>query len=196
MEHILDCLTRGLDLEILTRGYGQESRGVIVSYQAQSPVLGAVLPSNSPGVHTLWLPAIPLQFGLVLKPGPQEPWTPYRMVAAFIEAGIPSEVFASVSRRSGSGSGRALGFAAGDDLRRTADGRTVPRQSTRASARPRLLQDPARRRRGRPWEEYLDLMVESIYLNSGRGCINCSGIWASRHTREIAQALGGTIGAD
>ena len=29
----------------------------------------AVLPSNSPGVHTLWLPAIPLQMGLVLKPG-------------------------------------------------------------------------------------------------------------------------------
>ena len=36
------------------------------------------------------------------------------------------------------------------------------------------------------WEEYLDLMVDSIYLNSGRGCINCSGIWASRHTEEIA----------
>src|SRR2546426_733285 len=52
MERILDCLTRGLDLEILTRGYGMESRGVTVSYQAQSPVLGLVLPSNSPGVHT------------------------------------------------------------------------------------------------------------------------------------------------
>ncbi len=94
MDQILDCLTRGLDLNILTRGYGTESRGVVVSYQAQSPVLGAVLPSNSPGVHTLWLPAIPLQLGLVLKPGPQEPWTPYRMIAAFIEAGVPSEVFA------------------------------------------------------------------------------------------------------
>ena len=26
-------------------------------------------------------------------------------------------------------------------------------------------------------------MVDSVFLNSGRGCINCSGIWASRHTR-------------
>src|SRR5260370_23910557 len=51
MDRILDCLTRGLDLEILSRGYGVESRGVIVSYQAQSPVLGLVLPSNSPGVQ-------------------------------------------------------------------------------------------------------------------------------------------------
>src|SRR6187397_2868596 len=91
MDRILDCLTRGLDLDILSRGYGMESRGVIVSYQAQSPVLGLVLPSNSPGVHTLWLPVIPMQIGLVLKPGPQEPWTPYRMASAFFEAGVPRE---------------------------------------------------------------------------------------------------------
>ena len=81
MDKILDALTRGLDLDILSRGYGVEDRGVPVSYQCQSPVLGMVLPSNSPGVHTLWLPIIPLQVGLVLKPGPQEPWTPYRMAA-------------------------------------------------------------------------------------------------------------------
>ena len=90
MGKILDCLTRGLPLDILSKGWGVEGRGVVVRYQAQSPILGAVLPSNSPGVHTLWLPAIPLQLGLVLKPGPQEPWTPYRMMAAFVEAGIPA----------------------------------------------------------------------------------------------------------
>jgi hypothetical protein len=56
MERILDCLTRGLDLDILSRGWGMEPRGVPVSYQVQSPVLGLVLPSNSPGVHTLWMP--------------------------------------------------------------------------------------------------------------------------------------------
>jgi acyl-CoA reductase-like NAD-dependent aldehyde dehydrogenase len=39
------------------------------------------------------------------------------------------------------------------------------------------------------WEKYLDMMVESIAINSGRGCINTSGVWASRHTREIADAL-------
>src|SRR5258707_10910278 len=91
MDQIMEALTRGLDPNILTRGFGVESRGVIVSYQAQAPVLGLVLPSNSPGVHTLWLPVIPMQVGLVLKPGPQEPWTPYRMTAAFTQAGIPPE---------------------------------------------------------------------------------------------------------
>jgi acyl-CoA reductase-like NAD-dependent aldehyde dehydrogenase len=44
------------------------------------------------------------------------------------------------------------------------------------------------------WDEYLDLMAESIFINSGRGCINCSGVWASRHTREIADALAERLG--
>src|SRR5437773_1913554 len=65
MDKILDSLTRGLDLNILTRGFGVEERGVPVSYQCQSPVLGMVLPSNSPGVHTLWLPIIPMQVGQI-----------------------------------------------------------------------------------------------------------------------------------
>ena len=90
MRSILTSLTRGLAFDTLTKGHGEE-RGVAVSYQANSPVLGLVLPSNSPGVHTLWMPIIPMQVGLVLKPGPQEPWTPYRMAAAFFEAGIPKE---------------------------------------------------------------------------------------------------------
>src|ERR687897_505061 len=82
MRRILASLTRGLSLDVLASGYGEE-RGVPISYQAQSPVLGLVLPSNSPGVHTLWLPIVPMQIGLVLKPGSSEPWTPYRMAEAF-----------------------------------------------------------------------------------------------------------------
>ena len=44
------------------------------------------------------------------------------------------------------------------------------------------------------WESHLDLMVDSVLINSGRGCINCSGIWASRHTRAIAEAIAERIG--
>ncbi|RMF43055.1 MAG: aldehyde dehydrogenase family protein [Planctomycetota bacterium] len=194
MADILDALTRGLDLEILSRGYGDEGRGVIVSYQVQSPVLGAVLPNNSPGVHTLWLPAIALKIGLLLKPGSQEPWTPYRMVAAFTEAGIPAEAFAL--------------YPGGHDVGGTLLAR-CPRSMVFGSAQtvqqyegnPRvqahgpgfskiILGDDVVDR----WEEFLDLMVESVFSNSGRSCINCSGIWASRHTQAIAQALAERLG--
>jgi acyl-CoA reductase-like NAD-dependent aldehyde dehydrogenase len=194
MRQILDCLTRGLPLEILRKGYGVENRGVIVSYQAQSPVLGAVLPSNSPGVHTLWLPAVPLQFGLVLKPGSQEPWTPYRMIAAFVDAGIPAEVFAVYPGRQDVGATllsacqRSMIFGSAQTVQQYQGNPAVQVHGPGFSKI--LLGDDVVDR----WEDYLDLMVESIYANSGRGCINCSGIWASRHTRQIAQALAERLG--
>ena len=33
------------------------------------------------------------------------------------------------------------------------------------------------------------MLVDSVFASGGRGCINASGIWASRHTREIADAI-------
>jgi acyl-CoA reductase-like NAD-dependent aldehyde dehydrogenase len=194
MEKILDCLTRGLDLEILSRGYGEEGRGVVVSYQAQSPILAAVLPSNSPGVHTLWLPVIALQLGLVLKPGPQEPWTPYRIFAAYTEAGVPREAFSLYPGEAEAGAAvleaceRAMIFGGTATVDRYRGNSRVQAHGPGFSKI--LLGDDIVDH----WPDYLELMVESIYLNSGRGCINCSGIWASRHTQEIADALAERLG--
>ena len=188
MRRILTSLTRGLDLEVLSRGYGEE-RGVPISYQAQSPVLGLVLPSNSPGVHTLWLPIIPMQIGLVLKPGPQEPWTPYRMAEAFFQAGIPRE---AISVYPGGGD---VGAAVLESCERSLIfGGTATVDRYRGNARvqahgPGFSKIIFGDDQVDDWEKYLDVMVDSVFANSGRGCINCSGIWASRHTREIADAL-------
>lgn len=194
MGRILDCLTRGLPLEILTRGWGLENRGVAVSYQAQSPVLGAVLPSNSPGVHTLWLPVLPLQLGLVLKPGSQEPWTPYRLIAAFVAAGIPPEVCSVYPGATDVGAAvlsscpRAMIFGSAQTV---AQYQGNPRVQVHGPGFSKILlgDDVVDR-----WEQYLDLMVDSIYLNGGRSCINCSSIWASRHTSQIAAALAERLG--
>jgi len=194
MRQILDCLTRGLDLNILTAGYGIEDRGVIVSYQAQTPILGAVLPSNSPGVHTLWLPAIPLQVGLALKPGSSEPWTPYRIVSAMIEAGVPKEAFGLYPGGHDAGPAllsscdRSMIFGSAETVNRYHGNPKVQAHGPGFSKI--LLGDDM----VDDWEKYLDVMVDSVYLNGGRSCINCSGIWASRHTKEIAQAIAERIG--
>src|SRR5262249_50085617 len=91
LDRVLHSLTRGLDLDIYARGHTSEQADAPLSYLAQSPVLGMVLPNNSPGVHTLWLPVLGLRVGLVQKPGSQEPWTPYRLAHAFFQAGIPRQ---------------------------------------------------------------------------------------------------------
>jgi len=194
MDKMLDALTRGLDPDILSRGYGVEHRGVPVSYQAQSPVLGLVLPSNSPGVHTLWLPIIPMQVGLVLKPGPQEPWTPFRMAQAFYQAGIPKQ---AISIYPGLGDVGAAVLASCP--RSLIFGGTATVEQYKGNPRVQahgpgfskiILGDDEVDN----WEKYLYIMADSVFVNSGRGCINCSGIWASRHTREIAEALAERIG--
>jgi acyl-CoA reductase-like NAD-dependent aldehyde dehydrogenase len=194
MDKILDALTRGLDLDILARGHGIEARGVPLSYQAQSPVLGLVLPSNSPGVHTLWLPIIPMQIGLVMKPGSSEPWTPYRMASAFYAAGVPKQAIAIYPGGHDVGGtllntvGRALIFGS----QQTVDQyKGNPRVQVHGPGFSKIvLGDDC----VDDWEKYLDVMVQSVFVNSGRGCINASGIWASRHTKEIAQAIAEKIG--
>jgi acyl-CoA reductase-like NAD-dependent aldehyde dehydrogenase len=194
MDKILDSLTRGLDLDILTRGHGMEERGVPVSYQALSPVLGLVLPSNSPGVHTLWLPIIPLQVGLVLKPGPQEPWTPFRMTQAFFEAGVPRQAVAIYPGLGDVGAAvlahcpKSLIFGGTATVEQYKGNPSVQVHGPGFS-KILLGEDEVDN-----WEKYLDLMVDSVFINSGRGCINCSGIWAPRHTRKIARAIAERIG--
>jgi len=194
IDTILDALTRGLDLSILSRGYGVENRGVIVSYQSQTPVLGAVLPSNSPGVHTLWIPVVALQMGLVLKPGGQEPWTAYRVASAFTEAGIPKEVISlypgghDVGGTILSTCNRSMIFGGEKTIQQYAGNPKVQVHGpgySKIMLGDDLVDD---------WEKYLDLMVESVYINGGRSCINASSIWASRHTEEIAQAMAERLG--
>lgn len=198
MGDILDALTRGLPFEILSNGYGQENRDVMVSYQANCNASGWVLPSNSPGVHTLWLPVIPLQIGLVMKPGKSEPWTPYRIYEAMAQAGIPREAFCLYP---GAGdSGAELGGAVLESCERAVifGGQATvdkyegnPRISAHGPGFSKIIlgDDVVD-----DWEKYLGLMVDSVYLNSGRSCISCSGVWASRHTEEIADAMAQRLG--
>src|ERR1041384_3082372 len=178
MDKILDSLTRGLDLNILSKGYGVDPArpNVPVSYQAQSPVLGLVLPSNPPGGPPLWLPIIPMQVGLVLKPGPQEPWTPYRMFNAFVQAGVPKQAIGIYPGGAEMGAEvvtrcpRVKIFGSTETVKRYEGN---PRVQVHGPGFSKILlgDDLVD-----DWPRYLDLMADSVYLNSGRGCINCSGV--------------------
>ncbi|MDB5338115.1 MAG: mmsA, partial [Planctomycetaceae bacterium] len=194
MREVLEALTRGLPFDILSKGYGTESRGVMLSYQANSPVIGLVLPSNSPGVHTLWMPVIPLQVGLVMKPGSSEPWTPYRMTEAFFQAGIPRESISLYPGKTDVGGAvmehcqRSMIFGSQATIDKYAGN---PKVQVHGPGFSKILfgEDEVDN-----WEQHIDLMVDSVVKNSGRGCINASAIWAPRHGREIADAIARRLG--
>jgi len=135
-----------------------------------------------------------MQIGLVLKPGPQEPWTPYRMAAAFIAAGIPGEAIGVYPGAGEMGAEvvnrcqRTMIFGSTETVKRY-EGNPHVQVHGPGFSKVLLGDDEVDN-----WEKYIDLIVDSVYLNSGRGCINCSGVWASRHTKEIAQALAERLG--
>lgn len=193
MGEILESLTRGLPLEVLTAGLGDEG-GVLRSYQASAPALGLVLPSNSPGVHALWLPVLPLQVGLVLKPGAGDPWTPYRLAAAFTAAGFPAEAIAIYPGEADIGvtvarqTRRSLVFGAGPTVQAFED---LAHVQVHGPGFSKILIGADQ---VDDWEAHLDLMVDSILRNAGRSCLSCSSIWAPRHTEAIAEALAARLG--
>jgi hypothetical protein len=77
LELILNGLTRGIDFSILDKGHGEQA-GAPVCFYPTTDALGLVMPSNSPAVNSLWLPSIALKIPVIMKPGREEPWTPYR----------------------------------------------------------------------------------------------------------------------
>jgi len=194
MGKVLDALTRGLPLDVFSNGYGEEGRGIKISYQATTNACGWVLPSNSPGVHTLWLPVIPLQIGLVLKPGSSEPWTPYRMFEAMVKAGIPREAFCLYPGPHECGSAimesceRSTIFGGQATVDQHAGNPKV------AAHGPGYSKIVIGEDKIEEWEKYIDLMVDSLYVNSGRSCISASGIWVPKYGAEIADAIAKKLG--
>src|SRR5687767_6314493 len=188
MANVLNGLTRNLDWEVLDRGFG-EVNGHSLSFFPRGESLGVVLPNNSPGVHSLWIPAVPLKIPLVLKPGSAEPWTPYRIIQAFISAGAPREAFSFYpTDHAGAGEilrncGRGMIFG---DVSSVGAWANDPRIEIHGPGYSKIVigEDCIDE-----WERYLDLMVTSIAANGGRSCINASGIWVTAHAEEISEAL-------
>ncbi len=188
METVLAGLTRGLDLGVLEAGWGFEGDRC-VSYRRETEALGAVLPSNSPGVHSLWIPAAVLKVPLALRPGSQEPWTPYRIAQAWIAAGGPPEAFSFYpSDYDGAAeillrAGRSMLFG---DASTVAPWRGDPRVQIHGPGWSKVIfgADLASE-----WREHLDLLAESVAANGGRSCINASGVWTPAHGRALAEGL-------
>lgn len=192
MEAVLAGLTRGLDLSVLDAGLGTQD-GRRLSYLPQAEVLGAVLPSNSPGVHNLWLPAPALKIPVALKPGREEPWTPFRICQALMAAGLPPAALGFYpSDHAGASEilmrcGRSMLF--GDEAT-VRPWKADPRVQIHGPGWSKILFGEDQR-----WEDHLDLLVTSIAENGGRSCLNASGVWVPSRGRELAEALAERLAA-
>ena len=121
--------------------------------------------------------------------GSAEPWTPYRVAQAFIKAGCPPEAFSFYpTDHSGATelllrSGKAMLYGGQSTV---AQWDFDPRIQLHGPGWSKVLigEDAIK-----GWENYLDLLVASTTENSGRSCINASGIWLSSNGKSVAEAL-------
>ncbi|MEO5895152.1 MAG: aldehyde dehydrogenase family protein [Vicinamibacterales bacterium] len=193
MRTVLRGLTRGLDLSVLDAGFGEHA-GHSLSFYPRTQSLGVVLPSNSPGVHSLWVPAIALKTPLVLKPGSSEPWSPFRIIQALIKAGCPPEAFCYFpADHAGAGeilrrTGRSMFFG---DVTAVGSWQGDPRVEIHGPGYSKILIGDDQLG---DWEQHAPLIAASIADNGGRSCVNASGVWvnatdAARVAETIAREL-------
>jgi acyl-CoA reductase-like NAD-dependent aldehyde dehydrogenase len=195
MRTVLRGLTRGLDLSLLDAGHGDHG-GYALSFYPRTQSLGVVLPSNSPGVHSLWVPAIALKTPLILKPGSSEPWSPFRIAQAFMKAGCPPEAFSYYpADHAGAGeilrrSGRSMFFG---DVSAVGGWEGDPRVELHGPGYSKVLVGDDQLA---DWEQHVDLIARSIADNGGRSCVNASGVWvAASHAERVAEALAARLAA-
>lgn len=190
---VLRGLTRGLDGAVIDHGFGRQG-ATPVSYYAATQALGLVMPSNSPAVNSLWLPAIALKIPVILKPGREEPWTPYRLIQSFITAGAPAAAFGFYpTDHEGAGEilkscGRALIFGDRSTTERYANNPAIqihgPGYSKILIGADQIEE----------WPKFIEVIVSSIADNGGRSCINASSVVVPRYGAEIADALARALG--
>lgn len=188
IEEVLAGLTRSIDLEVLDRGY-MNVNGQLLSFYPRTDAMGVVLPSNSPGVHSLWAPTPVLKMPLVLKPGSAEPWTPLRLINAWIKAGAPAGVFCYYPTDHAGGNeilrstGRGMVFG---DVGSTKRWKNDERVEVHGPGHSKVVIGPDV---ADQWEQYIDVIAESMSNNGGRSCVNASGVWVTKHADAIAEAL-------
>lgn len=193
MKFVLNGLSRGLDLTILDKGVGEQF-GTKLSFFPTCSALGLVMPSNSPAVNSLWIPAISLKTPVVIKPGKEEPWTPYRLIQAFIAAGVPAEAFGFYpTDHDGSATilntcGRALIFGDKNTMAQYANNPAIQLHGPGWSKFV-IGEDCIEN-----WREYIDVIAGAISDNGGRSCINASAVVVPKYAAEIADALAQKLG--
>jgi acyl-CoA reductase-like NAD-dependent aldehyde dehydrogenase len=191
---IIAGLTRGMPLELFDRGFIRQD-GLDVNFFPQTDSLGVLLPSNSPGVNSLWLPSAVMKVPVVLKPGREDPLTPFRILQAMIAAGFPKEAFGfyPTTHDGGDallfGTGRAIAFGNDTTLKKYAPYRHI---QVHGSGRSKVLigDDYAD-----DWAKHLDVIAHSISSNGGRSCVNASSVLTGHHGKEIADALARKLAA-
>ncbi|WP_033214944.1 aldehyde dehydrogenase family protein [Kitasatospora phosalacinea] len=157
-----------------------------VRWLPRGRTLGVVTPSNHVDPHLTWARALSLGYGVVVRPGTRDPFTPFRLAAALLAAGLPPAALAVLPGD----------HALGERLLETTDLGIVyggPGAVARWADRPRVLtRGPGRSAAllDRPLTpDLLDALARAVAADAGVRCANTSVIRTTGSPARAAEAL-------
>jgi acyl-CoA reductase-like NAD-dependent aldehyde dehydrogenase len=160
--------------------------GLHAVWSRRGDVLAVIAPSNNPGVHTQWVHAVALGYRVVVRPGTRDPFTPARLVAALLHAGVEP---AGLSLLPG-------GYATGDTLVDAADLSLVFGGDAAVRAyggnRSVLLRGPGRSKLlqlGELTEDALRTICASVAHDAGMRCTNATAVFTDGDPRALAEDI-------
>ena len=163
-----------------------------VHWVARGRTLGVVTPSNHADPHLVWARALSWGYGVVVRPGTRDPFTPYRLAAALSAAGLPPDCLALLPGAHHVGEtlvrGADLGIVYGGPAA-VGQWATSPRVLTRGPGRSAVLLD-------RPITPAIaDLLAHSAGADGGVRCTNTSVIRTSQDVTSVANELAARLDA-
>ncbi|MFJ3231474.1 aldehyde dehydrogenase family protein [Streptomyces sp. NPDC086787] len=157
-------------------------------------VLGVVAPSNHPATHGAWLQALAMGYGVAVRPGTRDPFTPLRLVRALLAAGLGPDRIALLPGSHAAADALvretdlALVYGSEDTVARyRGDGRVL----VRGPGRSKFLVDAPYDRD----EDTLDHLVAEIAADGGVRCTNTTAVFTSGDHRALAEALAERLAA-
>lgn len=155
-------------------------------------ILAVVAPSNNPGTHVQWLQGLALGYRLVIRPGTRDPFTPARLVAALLAAGVEPSYLSLLPG----------GHATGDALIGAADLSLVfggdEAVGAYAGDRTVILRGPGRSKLlqlGELTDEALETICTSVGYDAGMRCTNASAVFTEGDPRTVGEAIAERLAA-
>jgi acyl-CoA reductase-like NAD-dependent aldehyde dehydrogenase len=165
----------------------QRTRRGAAVWARRGDVLAVHAPGNAPGVHGLWPQALALGYRVAIRPSRREPLTAHRLICALRVSGFRPEdaVYLPTDYAGAEEIIRAADLAmvyGGDDV--VSKYATDPTVFTNGPGRTKILITAER-----SWQEYLDLIVDSISNLGGMACVNTTAVLYEGDPAPLAHAI-------
>ncbi len=175
-------------LSVLDKGY-YIFNGKKFGWIPKGNNLFVTTPSNHPSVNLLWILSIAFGYNVVIRPSINDPFTPLRLMQALVDAGLPKQAFNFYPSRHRTVQtmqkicDRSILFGGEEIVKQYSN-----TESTRVFGPGRSIMVVGKNYNNKI-QTVIDLAVESMIRDGGRGCINLSCIISMGNGREIADEI-------